>query len=188
MNEACKRSSQLFAVPLDALIGLAVPDRLIRPCHGAGALKGVRHRWDRTPWSGLGPCCNGRAWAAAGTSGHQWSRGVPGRWPSRSCSCDDAGGRFGLWSRRAGVRVPSVTQDRSQPLFRHCRSQWPMTLTSAGLRWIRPDHDSAAPGRSGQALRGLCEEGPRPPKRAGEAGARFSCYWPNCSPSGGTSS
>jgi hypothetical protein len=27
--------------------------------------------------------------------------------------------------------------------------------------------------------------GPAPPKRAGEAGARFSCYWPNCSPSSG---
>jgi hypothetical protein len=59
-----------------------------------------------------------------------------------------------------------------------------MTLTWAGPRWIRPDHDSAAPGPSGQALQGLCEQGPRPPKRAGEAGGKFSCYWPNCSPSG----
>jgi hypothetical protein len=61
----------------------------------------------------LGPCPSGPVRASSATSGHVRSRRTAGRRPSGSGSCDDANGRFGLWSRRAGVRVPSVTQDRT---------------------------------------------------------------------------
>jgi hypothetical protein len=57
----------------------------------------------------LGPCRNRRVRAAAVTNGHKRSRESTGRRPSSSGSWDNAHGRFGLWSRRAGVRVPSVT-------------------------------------------------------------------------------
>jgi hypothetical protein len=69
--------------------------------------------------SALGPCHNGRVRASAVTSGHRRCRGTAGRRPSSSRSWDDAGGRFGLWSRRAGVRVPSVTQLPSRPFALH---------------------------------------------------------------------
>jgi hypothetical protein len=59
--------------------------------------------------SALGPCHNGPAWAAAVANGRQRFGGTAGHRPRSSCSWDDAGGRFRLWSRRAGVRVPSVT-------------------------------------------------------------------------------
>ena len=35
-------------------------------------------------------------------------------------------------------------------------------LTWAGPCWIRPTMTRAGPGPSGQALQGLCEQGPRP--------------------------
>jgi hypothetical protein len=41
-------------------------------------------------------------WAPTVTNGHQRFRGLQGRQPSGSCSWDDVGRRFGLWSRRFG--------------------------------------------------------------------------------------
>jgi hypothetical protein len=64
--------------------------------------------------SALGPCRNGRARASAVTSGRPRFGGIAGRGPSRSSSRDDADGRFRLWSRRSGVRVPSVTPSSEQ--------------------------------------------------------------------------
>jgi hypothetical protein len=70
----------------------------------------VPQPWDRAPlnWVRAGPCRNGRVRAAAVTNGRQWFRGTAGRRPSDSCSWDDASGRFGLWSRRSGIRVRSL--------------------------------------------------------------------------------
>jgi hypothetical protein len=56
-----------------------------------------------------------------------------------------------------------------QALFRHCRSRWSTALTGPATL-IRPDHDSAAPGPSGQALQGLCEQGPARRSEQGETG------------------
>jgi hypothetical protein len=61
------------------------------------------------PRSALGPCRNGRARASAVTNGRQRFSGTASHGPSSSSSRDDAARRFGLWSRRSGVRVPSVT-------------------------------------------------------------------------------
>jgi hypothetical protein len=76
--------------------------------------------------SALGPCRNGRARASAVTSGHRRLRGTAGAHPSRSSSRDDPDGRFRLWSRRAGVRVPSVT-------LGHCRSYPPVSPLPVGV-------------------------------------------------------
>jgi hypothetical protein len=54
---------------------------------------------DRTPRSALGPCRNGPLSASAVTNGRERFGETAGRRPSSSGSCDDAGGRFGLWSR-----------------------------------------------------------------------------------------
>jgi hypothetical protein len=59
--------------------------------------------------SALGPCRNGRVGAAAVTGGHQRFRRTAGHRSSSSRSRDDARGRIRLWSRRPGVRVPSIT-------------------------------------------------------------------------------
>jgi hypothetical protein len=80
-------------------------------------------------WSALGPWYNGRARAWAVTNGRPRFGGTAGRGPFGSSSWDNADGRFGLWSRRSGVRVPSVTQDRRSELFGHCRSRWSTSLT-----------------------------------------------------------
>jgi hypothetical protein len=66
-----------------------------------GGVKLCKLRYAR---SALGPCHNGRVRAAAVTNGRQGSRGTPGHRLCSSCSWDDAGGRFGLWSRRSGRR------------------------------------------------------------------------------------
>jgi hypothetical protein len=45
--------------------------------------------------------------APAVTNGRRRFRGIAGRWPCSSCSRDDAGGRFGLWSDgQEGSRHP----------------------------------------------------------------------------------
>jgi hypothetical protein len=78
--------------------------RTLMSCNVAVDLRLARPRG-----SALGPCHNGRVRASAVTNGHQRFGGLAGRLPSGSCSWDDAGGRFGLWSRRSRVQVPSVT-------------------------------------------------------------------------------
>jgi hypothetical protein len=58
--------------------------------------------------------------SSTGTSGRQRSRGRAGHGPSGSRSWDHADGQIRLWSRRAGVRVPSVTQIVGQPPSTRC--------------------------------------------------------------------
>ena len=91
----------------------------------------------------LGPCHNGRARASAVTNGRRGFRGTAGRWPSRSRSWDNADGRFGLWSRRAGVRVPSVTHFVPAAHCRVATGAWASATSLAVLGDI-PLHDLEA--------------------------------------------
>jgi hypothetical protein len=68
---------------------------------------------DRSPRSALGPCHNGRVRASAVASGHQRSGDTAGRRPSSSRSRDDGSVRFGLWSRRSGVRAAALLAHRA---------------------------------------------------------------------------
>jgi hypothetical protein len=61
----------------------------------------------------LGPCHNGRAWAAAVLNGRQRFRGTAGHQPSGSCSLDDADRRFRLWSEgRVGAVGQQIGSNR----------------------------------------------------------------------------
>jgi hypothetical protein len=70
-------------------------------CPGAGRLRWASIRAASVPQRSTR--------APAVTNGRQRFRGTVGHRHSSSRSWDDASRRFGLWSRRAGVRVPSVT-------------------------------------------------------------------------------
>jgi hypothetical protein len=84
----------------------------VRPGHPSTR---IVSRMEEVTWGSVraGSCRNGRVRASAVTSGRCRFKGTAGRQASELRTCDDAGSRFGLWSRRAGVRVPSVTQDRT---------------------------------------------------------------------------
>src|SRR5215207_8787409 len=106
----------------------------------------------------MGPCRNGRAWASTVTGGHQRFRGTAACGPFRSASRSDAGGRFGLWSRRAGVRVPSVTPQvagrvaevitgvraLTRPAPRSCRRVRSLDIEDSGTDSAHSDDDAFA--------------------------------------------
>jgi hypothetical protein len=98
------QTDQLPAVPLDPCIGIAVPGRPLR-VPGAEDRAPQASATDGTGLlrSALGPCRNGRVRASAVTSDHRWCGGTARRPPSGSCSWDDAGGRFGLWSLTSAI-------------------------------------------------------------------------------------
>src|SRR4029453_6652856 len=93
--------------------------------------------------SALGPCRTGPRWASAVSNGRRWCRGTAGHHPSGSGSWDDACGRFGLWSRRAGVRVPSVTHFVPAAHCRVATGAWASATSLAVLGDI-PLHDLEA--------------------------------------------
>jgi hypothetical protein len=80
--------------------------------------------------SALGPCRNGLARASAVTSDRQRFRETAGHRSSISCSWDDAGGRFGLWSRRPGVRA------LDRPPEQRFRAHPPFLPSDAGQRFV----------------------------------------------------
>jgi hypothetical protein len=92
----------------DLYLVLLFNSALLRPAVPALGHAGPQHRGVRP-----GRDCNpipGPRWVRAvavahgqqrSPNGRQRFRGTPGRRPSSSCSWDDAGGRFRLWSRRS---------------------------------------------------------------------------------------
>jgi transposase-like protein len=88
------------ATPPDQ-VEVVLAEAVARPTLGARQL--VCHLADRGVRRS--PSGSTRSWVATGSAAAP-SGSLP--WPSSP----DAGGRFGLWSRRAGVRVPSVTRGR----------------------------------------------------------------------------
>jgi hypothetical protein len=108
-----------------------------------------------TARSALGPCRNGLVRASAVTSGRQRFRETAGRRPSGSFSWDDARGRFGLWSRRSGVRVPSVTPPLTGQFALHLPS--PTSSLTTLARDLQ--HRRSRSRRPGDADQGLPAQG-----------------------------
>jgi hypothetical protein len=88
--------------------------------------------------SALGPCHNGRARASVVTYGRPWFGGTAGSGPFGSSSWAKIDQRFRLWSRRAGVRVPSVTQDRTSGAVPPLPVSRSTIVTGGGPRWTVP--------------------------------------------------
>jgi hypothetical protein len=84
--------------------------------HPSAASKSPQLFLQRGPNSSvpLGPCCNGGVQVSAVTIGHSRFGGSAGRRLFSSGSCDDVGGRFGLWPRRSDRRRRAA--DRQQPV------------------------------------------------------------------------
>jgi hypothetical protein len=111
---------------IEAAIGLAVPGRPIGPWSRRTEAPEASATDGTGPWSVLGPWSTGSLRARAVTDGHQRRSDGAGQ-PVSTSSSSQCHKRIRLWSRRAGVRVPSSASSRgvgtSGHRRRHLRGQ-----------------------------------------------------------------